>query len=183
MRITGFGDRTGVKGKDIKDVEKRTTELIKSLMTIHDQLVGTSAVDGLVNLTRIVTNDPQATEFRQKLDKLIARLFSMIDTLVKELTSILGDLKALQAAGHDIILIKDEDRIIESLTMGFTLIGERLAEMRTQLKNLLQSDVLDREQLAMEVLSHYIAIVEELKQLHPVEEQLDELYALIDRVI
>lgn len=183
MTITGFGGKTGVKGKDIKDVEKRTTELIKSLMTIHDQLVGTTPTDGLVNLTRIVTNDPRAAEFRQKLDKLIARLFSMIDTLVKELASILGDLKDLQAAGHDIILIRDEDRIIESLHMGFTVIGERLAEMRTQLKSLLQSDVLDREQLAMEILSHYIAIVEELKQLHPVEEQLDELYSLIDRVI
>ncbi len=177
----GHGD--GIKEKDIKDVEKRTNSLIKSLMKLHDELIGKSPTDGLVNLTRVVIRDPAAQEFRQKLDKLIAKIASMLDGLMKEIVQILKDLSELSQAGHDVLFIKDEDRYVQSLQQGFAIINDRLIEMQRELKNLLQIDAMDKESMAMQIINIYIGVVEELKLLHPVEEHLKQLYKVVDKMV
>lgn len=180
MTLKGISGE-GVKAHDIKDVEKKTHSLIKALLKIQDELIGSGPVEGLVPLARIVRRDSGAAEFRQKLDKLVAKLFSVIDNLLKEIGAIIAELTELSQAGHEVLLIRDEDVLIQNLRNGFGIVNSQLSEMRTMLNNLPGSA--DKEQLAMQVTSKYIAVVEELRQLYPIEERLEKLYRFVDGMV
>lgn len=171
----------GIKAHDIKDVEKRTHNLIKRLLKIQDELIGKGPTDGLVPLARIVRRDSGAMEFRQNLDKLVAKLFSVVESILKEIGIILSELTELAQAGHEVLLIRDEDVIIQNLMNGFGIINSQLKEMWTLLDNLPGSA--DKEQLALQTTSKYITVVEELRQLYPIEERLKKLYKFVDSMV
>lgn len=171
----------GVKARDIKDVEKRTHAILKALLGIQDELIGSGPADGLVPLARIVRQDPGAAEFRQRLDRLVAKLFSVAGSLQKQIEAVLAELLRLSQEGHEFLLIRDEDVLIGNLRHGFGIVGSQLAEMQALLDGLPGSA--DKDQLAMQVTSKYISIVEGLKWLSPIEERLENLYKMVDGLV
>ncbi len=171
----------GVKARDIKDVEKKTHDIIKALLKIQDELIGSGPVDGLVPLARIMERDSGAAEFRQTLDRLVARLFSVVDSLQKQIGAILTEPTRLAQEGHEFLLIRYEGVLIENLRHGFVIVSSQLAEMQALLDSLPGSA--DKEQLALQVTSKYVGLVEELKWLSPIEERLENLYKMVDGMV
>ncbi|MBS3164467.1 hypothetical protein J4439_03475 [Candidatus Woesearchaeota archaeon] len=181
MGIKDLIGKDGVKNKDIKDVERRTSELIRALIAIRNDLVGKGPADGLVHLSEIISRDPGNAEFRTILGKLVAKLYGTVDKLQKESEKILVELKEVAQAGHDILLIRNEDVLVENLTQGFAIVNDQLVEMRTGLRNLPQSA--DRDQLAADVMTRYMELIGALRQLSPMERELEKLYEEIERLV